>query len=258
LRNFNTFRNHLLPACLAAAFFVESAYAIDPNRSLSQYVLDKWGPEHGLPSGPVYALAQTSDGYLWAGAEGGLVRFDGLTFDNSNLAGPGVTRRVLGLAAAPQNGRWLWITTESHVLRVNRERLKHSSARDPLGPEDFREYQPGDGLRSLEGVKRHRSVVADSHGRIWFSMSRGLSVVDTVRLRERSVPALVHIQAISADGNPLGMNGPVQVPAGTQRITLGYAGLSLSMPERTRFRYTLEGGGPWLERTRRGSPGNLL
>jgi signal transduction histidine kinase len=32
----------------------------------------------------------------------------------------------------------------------------------------------------------------------------------------------------------------VKIPAGRQRITLGYAGLSLSVPERVRFRYSLD------------------
>jgi len=35
------------------------------------------GAEQGFPGGPVYAIAQTPDGYLWIGAERGLIRFDG-------------------------------------------------------------------------------------------------------------------------------------------------------------------------------------
>jgi hypothetical protein len=39
-----------------------------------------WGTEQGFPRGPVYAIAQTPDGYLWIGTEAGLVRFDGWNF----------------------------------------------------------------------------------------------------------------------------------------------------------------------------------
>ena len=56
------------------------ALAIDPNRAMSQYVREHWGPERGFPSGPVYGIAQTTDGYLWIGTEAGMVRFDGLNF----------------------------------------------------------------------------------------------------------------------------------------------------------------------------------
>jgi len=57
-----------------------AAYAIDPNRAMSQYIRERWGVEHGFPRGPVYAISQSSDGYLWIGARAGLVRFDGLKF----------------------------------------------------------------------------------------------------------------------------------------------------------------------------------
>ena len=47
---------------------------------MSQYIRDRWGTERGFPRGPVYAITQTPDGYLWIGTEAGLVRFDGSTF----------------------------------------------------------------------------------------------------------------------------------------------------------------------------------
>ena len=60
---------------------------------MSEYVRDRWDAQKGFPGGPVYAIAQTPDGYLWLGTEKGLVRFDGLTFQlfdhtNSDLSGP--------------------------------------------------------------------------------------------------------------------------------------------------------------------------
>jgi signal transduction histidine kinase len=39
-----------------------------------------FGPENGLMSPPVWALAQDSAGFLWIGTEGGLFRFDGIEF----------------------------------------------------------------------------------------------------------------------------------------------------------------------------------
>ena len=63
-----------------ATLFANVAHAIDPNRAMSQYIHDRWRTEQGFPRGPVYAIAQTTDGYLWIGTEAGLVRFDGLNF----------------------------------------------------------------------------------------------------------------------------------------------------------------------------------
>jgi ligand-binding sensor domain-containing protein/signal transduction histidine kinase len=69
-----------LVASLVLLCLAHTAPAIDPSRELSQYIRDQWGSSKGFPGGQVYAITQTSDGYLWIGAEKGLVRFDGLNF----------------------------------------------------------------------------------------------------------------------------------------------------------------------------------
>ena len=102
-----TFMSRAL-AWIAGFFLLNTAYAIDPNRAMSQYVRDHWGAEQGFPPGPVYAIAQTPDGYLWIGTEAGLVRFDGWNFrvvkDDS---GAFTITSVLGLATDNDNGLWI-------------------------------------------------------------------------------------------------------------------------------------------------------
>ena len=60
---------------------------LSPNKRISQFVLDEWNSDNGLPQNSVTTIIQTQDGYLWLGTEEGLVRFDGVTFtvfDKSN------------------------------------------------------------------------------------------------------------------------------------------------------------------------------
>jgi ligand-binding sensor domain-containing protein len=38
--------------------------ALDPNKSISQFTHTSWSVKDGIP-GPVVAIAQTPDGYLW-------------------------------------------------------------------------------------------------------------------------------------------------------------------------------------------------
>ena len=142
---------------------------------------------------------------------------------------------LLGLAEDRYG--WLWMATSHRVLRVKRDALW----RDSLEEGDIREYGLADGLRGVEGVKRHRSVVSDSQGRIWFSLNHGISAVDPARLIGSSVPAIAQVQAISADGSAIDPRGSIRIPGRSKRITFGYSGLSLSVPERVRFRYQLEG-----------------
>jgi len=75
-------------AVLVVICFSVPGFAVDPTRSMSQYLHDSWGAERGLPGGSITAIAQTSDGYLWIGTDKGLVRFDGLNFRQFERAYP--------------------------------------------------------------------------------------------------------------------------------------------------------------------------
>jgi diguanylate cyclase (GGDEF)-like protein len=52
----------------------------DSARALTQYKIDNWQTDQGLPLNTVQALLQTRDGHLWVGTGGGLARFDGVRF----------------------------------------------------------------------------------------------------------------------------------------------------------------------------------
>lgn len=189
----------------------------------------------GLPSDEINCLLEDSKGVLWVGTTGGLAfGSDGHFHAPKDVAGP-FREQVLGLAEDRYGS--LWMATSHHVLRVNRDKLLEGT----LAEGDLREYGLADGLRGQEGVTRHRSVITDPSGRIWFSLNRGISVIDPARELGYSAPALVQVQAISADRNPVALNGRVRIRGGSQRITLSYTALSLSAPERIRFRYRLDG-----------------
>jgi len=189
----------------------------------------------GLPSENANCLFEDSTGVLWIGTVEGLAFFNSAGIQiPANTPAP-LHEQILGLAE-DRNG-WLWITTANHLLRVKRDSLLSGGLTDV----DVREYGLADGLQGLEGVKRHQSVVAGLQGRIWFSMNRGLSVVDSSRLTGSSPPALVRIQTISADGRSVDLQEPVYIPAARQRLAFSYAGLSLSVPERVKYRYMLDG-----------------
>jgi ligand-binding sensor domain-containing protein len=209
-----------------------------PNglNSLSNGIWKTFNTENGLPSENIISLFADSSGFLWIGTAKGLA-YIGLSGQIKILPEtPGfLSESVLGLAE-DKNG-WLWMATTNHVVRVNRQKLLNNSP----GDEDFSEYGIADGLRSVEGVKRSRSVVADAFGRVWFSLKRGVSMVDTKRLKSVSIPALVQIQSISVDGKLLELNDGVRISSAMQRLNFTYAGLSLSIPERVKFRYRLEG-----------------
>src|ERR1700744_2353141 len=130
LRSSNIFRNFGM--CLAVGIFAASAgYAIDPDRAISQYVLDRWGSEEGFPRGPVYAITQTSDGYLWIGTEAGLVRFDGWNFRLiKDETGAFSITSVLGLTTDSDGYLWLRLQDLS-VLRYRNGKFESPSGKEP-------------------------------------------------------------------------------------------------------------------------------
>lgn len=189
----------------------------------------------GLPSDDVISLLEDSGGILWIGTEAGLAFFSSNHIHGVDELQKSLHEPVFGIAE-DHNGS-LWLATSSQVLRVNRERL----LRGTLSDGDIREYELADGLQGTEGVRRDRSVVSDLDGHIWFSMNRGLSVVDPRRARNESAPAMPHVETISVDGSPVDLQGTVHIPKSHQRIVFSLAGLSLAVPDRVRFRYLLEG-----------------
>jgi ligand-binding sensor domain-containing protein/signal transduction histidine kinase len=198
----------------------------------------------GLPSENVNCLLRDSTGVLWVGTAAGL-SFHAQGRFHLPVSAPAALRAQIFGVAEDHYGS-LWMATSGHVLRVNREKLLNQT----LDQGDLREFGLADGLRGVEGVKRDSSVVADSGGRIWFSLNRGISMVDPARLSRTSASAIVHVQTISADGDPIGIGGAIHIPGGHRRITFSYTGLNFSAPDRVRYRYRLDGyDGAWSDTT---------
>ena len=146
-------------------------------------------------------------------------------------------RNPIAGVASDERGS-LWIATSNRVLRVPRDKL----LRGELTDADVRSYGLPDGLHSVEGVRRHRSVVVDRAAAGSGSRSAGVCRwLDPAYAAGGSAPAIVHVESVSADGTPVDLRGAVRIPAGRQRLTFTYAGLSLAVPERVRFRYRLDG-----------------
>ena len=79
----------------------------DPQRPIKQMRHASWNEASGL-SGIVYALAQTTDGFLWIGTTTSLYRFDGLKFEPFfELAAAHPILDVHALLAATDGGLWI-------------------------------------------------------------------------------------------------------------------------------------------------------
>src|SRR5437867_5774401 len=95
------------------------------------YSVRIWQADDGLPQNSVYALAQTSDGYLWVGTHEGLARFDGLRFiPVDDPAAPELKHAWITALCAGSDGS-LWIACDgSGVTRLKNGVFSHFSPAD--------------------------------------------------------------------------------------------------------------------------------
>ncbi|WP_377703963.1 two-component regulator propeller domain-containing protein [Pseudoduganella sp. UC29_71] len=166
------------------------------EKALSQYRLDGWQIEQGLPQNAVAALLHTSDGYLWVGTLGGLARFDGArftTFDASEFAEI-ASQPVLGLMQDAQQNLWIGHNKGAAIYRDGKFRQVFSAG--PLGDQRVWAFaQAPDGavwaatssglLRWDKGAVKHyreadglptdrlRALAFDRDGVLWIASSGG-------------------------------------------------------------------------------------
>lgn len=134
------------------------AAALSPLKATTQYSLDSWQLDDGLPQSSVNAIVQTSDGYLWLGTFDGLVRFDGArftVFDTENTRAM-TTDRILSLYEDRE--RALWIGSEGGGLLRFKDGV-------------FRSYTTEQGLPESSVY----CMCEDADGNLWIGTFGGLS-----------------------------------------------------------------------------------
>jgi diguanylate cyclase (GGDEF)-like protein/PAS domain S-box-containing protein len=198
------------------------AQALDPTKSVEQYVLDQWDVRHGLPFTTVRAIRQTPDGYLWLGTQSGLVRFDGGHFsvwDLQNAPALG-HNHVWSLAVTKDGG--LWIGTNASLSRwadghIVQERADGLRTRTLLVRRDeslwvgtanggLDRWKPG----PVESYSIARGLAGDSvlalaedqKGSLWIGTNRGVDrLVDGVLRHQAVGEELVWSMLASRDGS---------------------------------------------------------
>ncbi len=143
--------------------FGVGAQALEPTTPLANFGRQTWVMENGLPQNTVQALAQTRDGFIWLGTEGGLVRFDGTNFvvfdQNSKPALPGNDVQCL---LATDDGA-LWIGTTDGLARLKDGAVTTFTTSNGL---------PGNSIRSLQQGRQGLVIVTTENGEAGVEGSR--------------------------------------------------------------------------------------
>ncbi len=153
----------LLLAFLALA---PRAYALDPARTLSQYVHRIWQVQQGLPQASIYSIVETHDGYLWLGTQTGLVKFDGVRFTTID--------QMDGISSAD-----IWVTQlledDQHALWIGTNQSGLLELHDGI----VKRYTQRDGLPT--GTVQ--CLFSDRSGNVWLCTPNGLAELTHGRVR---------------------------------------------------------------------------
>ena len=204
-----------------------------------------FGRRDGLPDDRAQGLALDEDGTLWIGTGDGLARLRDGAIASAGLEQGLQDANVKGVLPA---GEWLFLTSNHGVFRVRKSDVSATIDGNRRGF-SVEHFGLADGLRS-EGCSggTQPGAVRASDGRLWIATGRGLAILDPRELERPPAFLGLSIEGIRADGAPLEPGETVVVPAGTSRLEVRYAGISLLAPEAVRYRFRLEGVDPaWVD-----------
>ena len=121
-------RARVLWMLIVAWVAASSAWALDPDKRLSQYAHTSWRIRDGYFGGGVpSSIAQTRDGFIWVGTTNGLMRFDGVRFTRwSPPNGPAPSPPIFCMVAARDGS--LWMGGDLYVSHLESGRLTRFAA----------------------------------------------------------------------------------------------------------------------------------
>jgi len=191
------------------------------------------------PLHDVKAFAERAPQEIWAGGTGGLILIDR---NRSRLIKPAAMdsfEDVTGIVDAGAKG--LWLNTALGVIHVSKDEMDRT-LRDPSYRFQWERFDSFDGLPGqAESIYPYPKAVQGTDGRIWFTATRGVAWVDPKYIPKNGVSPPVSITSVSADGSGHLRLADLHFPAHTANVQINYSALSLSVPERVRFRYKLDG-----------------
>jgi signal transduction histidine kinase/ligand-binding sensor domain-containing protein len=200
--------------------------------------VQRFSATEGLSVGNVFSLHQSRD-VFWIGGVRGLAYFDGQKFHSLRLEEGIPLQNVTAIIETADASLWLHAVPGVFVLpaaEVRRAR-EDSKYRARYRTFDFLDGLPGRPTLAFP----QPTAIAGAGGRLWFATSDGVAWIDPGDIGYNPIAPWVTIRALRANGVSYPVDANLTLPKHTDRLQIDYAALSLSVPQRIRYRYKLEG-----------------
>jgi len=187
--------------------------------------------------GNINSIIEDARGAVWIGGDDGLSRFvhgrftritrqDGFTGEIKSIVDDG-----LG---------FVWVGNSRSILRLDPGEID-KVAENPGYQVRYRLFNTADGVAGVPFSEGSRSGLRSLDGRLWFITSSGVTIIDPRNIGQAPMPPSVRIESIAADTRSFDPVFPLELPARTSHLQIGFAALMLSDPMRVRYRYRLDG-----------------
>lgn len=157
------------------------------------------------------------------------------------------------------NEGYFWLGGGNQIFRIAPDELeKHFST--PSVPLVYTTFGFDDGLRGFIRQGAHGTpangypgygypiAVKSTDGRLWFSTSAGLAMIDPAHLPHNSIPPAVHIQEVVVADKKYKPATEMKFTCGTKNIEFDYVALSFVHAGKIQYRYRLDGyDAKWIE-----------
>jgi signal transduction histidine kinase len=197
------------------------------------------GEKEGLHIGDVFAT-YGRDQHVWVGGQQGLALLTGDRF-RSVVSKSGPAFRMITGIVEVANGD-VWLHGAPGIARVPAAEVRRSLADTTYQvTAEWLDYR--DGLDGAPPEGRVPSMIQSSDGRLWFGTNLEVASIDPSRIARNTRPPNVVIEGLTAGEQKFAIDRTLTLPVNTRSLRIEFTALSLSIPERVRFRYHLEGSG---------------
>jgi signal transduction histidine kinase/streptogramin lyase len=179
---------------------------------------------------------------VWISGTKGLGFFDGDRFQNIRASDGSLFGNVSAVIPTEHDG--LWLKGPEGVIQIPQDELV----------DFFHDRSHAVGYRTFDGATdfvaqlarfgrntNSADAVRSGDGKLWFSVSTGVAMIDPAHLARNDLPPPVLIRSLTADGRVYSTGHDLSLPKSTREVSLDYTALSLTLSERNRFRYQLVG-----------------
>ncbi len=198
----------------------------------------RFTPQTGLNIGSVMSIFGRGE-RVWLGGQRGVALYDGKVMRTLSFKGIDELSVVSGIVETASGE--LWINAANGLTRIDAPEWQRA-LREPAYAVRAQRFDAQDGLLdSASQIRPLPSLIEADDGKLWAAHPRGLFVIDPARLHRNELAPAVIVRGLFADGERVGNQTKPTLPVSPTDLRIDYTATSLTMPERVRFRYKLEG-----------------